>query len=65
MAKIKKPAKWDTCPYALFPFGSGMPICAYGVKHKENISLKDFYHCMNNGICRKEHAEAQQKPKEN
>lgn len=54
--KIKKQAKWDNCPYALFPFN--FPICSYNVKPKEDLSLKDFYHCMKNGQCRKEIEEA-------
>ena len=59
MSKIKKQAKWNDCQYALFPFG--FPICSYGVEPKENISIKDFYHCMANGKCRKEFAEAKEK----
>lgn len=54
MAKIKKEMKWDNCPYALFPFGKGAPICSYGVEPKEDISLKDFHPCMQNKVCLKE-----------
>lgn len=56
MAKIKKIAPYDNCAYALFPFGKGMPICAYGVKIPEGEvpSIKYFYHCLKDGKCRKE-----------
>lgn len=61
MQKIKRQSQWDNCVYALFPFGKGFPICAYGVKHKLEISIKDFYHCMPNGKCRKEEIESEQR----
>lgn len=56
MAKINKKMPWDNCEYALFPFGKGMPICAYGVEipEGETLSLKYFYHCCKDGKCRKE-----------
>ena len=57
MAKMKRQAKWDTCPHALFPFGKGMPLCSYGIKLTEHTTVKDFPHCMINNICRKEQAE--------
>lgn len=56
MAKINRQLPWEHCIYALFPFGKGMPICAYGVKipKGEEPSLKYFYYCFKNGKCRKE-----------
>lgn len=65
MPKIKRQAQWDNCVYALFPFGKGFPICAYGVKPKPDISIKDFYHCMPNGKCRKEEIESKQRSNAN
>lgn len=57
MAKMKRQAKWDTCPHALFPFGKGMPLCSYGVKLSAEITVKDFPLCMWKNICIKEQAE--------
>lgn len=55
MAKLNLKAKWESCPDCIVLFG--MPVCSYGVIQNENISLKDFYPCMKNGICRKEKLE--------
>lgn len=57
MAKMKRQTKWDTCPYALFPLGKGFPLCNYGIKLNEKITIKDFPICMNKNICIKEQAE--------
>ena len=57
MAKMKRPAKWDNCPYALTPFGNGWALCTYGMKLTAQLSLKDFPICMHNNICPKEKAE--------
>lgn len=57
MAKMKRQAKWDTCPHALFPFGKGMPLCSYGIKLSEATTAKDFPLCMKNNVCLKEQAE--------
>ena len=57
MAKIKRPASWDNCPHALFPFGKGMPLCSYGIKAKENMTAKEFPLCMDKNVCRKEQTE--------
>lgn len=61
MAKFKRTHKWDNCPYALFPFGKGCPLCTYGVDLRKNPSAHDFYACMEKGVCRREKAEAENK----
>lgn len=62
MAKIKREMPWDNCRYALFPFGKSFPICSYGVDilNLPEPSVKYFYHCYEDGKCRKEE-EKQQK----
>lgn len=54
MAKIKRKMKWDDCPHALFPFGKGVPLCSYGMKLSDHLTVKDFKPCMPGGKCRKE-----------
>ena len=46
--------KWDDCPHALFPFGKGVPLCSYGMKLSDHLTVKDFKPCMPGGKCRKE-----------
>ena len=61
MKKSKRAQLSQKCRYCLRPFG--FPLCAYGIKPKDNLTIRDFPICWNITDCPYEKELEKQKTK--